>query len=257
MAEINLSSLLELALSTAKKAGQNILKNISKNQEVLIDLPRDVKIDADHMLESYIIEQLSQEFNFPILSEEAGFLLEKDSNIEYRWVVDPLDGSVNFSRGIPACCISIGFWRKEEPLLGVIYDFFRDEAFTGLVGKGAWLNRKPIQVSKVAQKSQAILCTGFPVGGDFSKKSVLNFVEEVRKFKKVRLLGSAALSLAYVAAGRADAYHEDDIKIWDVAAGLALVKAAGGIYRFSWSSKPNALKVIASNAHLWGDIYRK
>ena len=96
------------------------------------------------------------------------------------------------------------------------------------MNKGAWLNGQKISTNKVKEKSQAILATGFPVSTDFSKDALLDFVEDIRGYKKIRLLGSAALSLAYVACGRADVYKENNIKIWDVAAGLALVKAAGG-----------------------------
>lgn len=137
-----------------------------------------------------------------------------------------------------------------EPLIGVIYDFNRDEAFSGIVGRGAWLNGQQIQVSMVRKSSDAVLVTGFPEGTDFSQASLTRFVNEIRQYKKVRLLGSAALSLAYVACGRADVYHEVDIRIWDAAAGIALVKAAGGSVRISYMDDKSILKVMASNTYL-------
>jgi myo-inositol-1(or 4)-monophosphatase len=135
----------------------------------------------------------------------------------------------------------------------VIYDFNREEMFSGLVGEGAWLNGKAIRVGNVAEKSKAVLCTGFPVGTDFSESALEEFVRSIRSYKKVRLLGSAALSLAYVASGRTDVYAEKDIGIWDVAAGIAVVGSAGGKVRFSRSRKENRLLVMAGNKALLAD----
>lgn len=250
MQSVDLIDLLSLALDTAKNAVQNLVKTTKDAKVVAFDLLRDVKVEADRKLEDFIIESLTLKSGYPILSEEAGALQGRLSNQGLIWIVDPLDGSLNFSRGIPLCCISIGLWKHMEPVLGVVYDFGRNEAFTGIVGEGAWLNGTPISVSKINERLKAVLCTGFPVSTDFSKDSLLKFVEDIRNFKKVRLLGSAALSLAYVSCGRADFYHENDIKIWDVAGGLALTKAAGGIIQFSPSQDEYTLNVSASNSRL-------
>jgi myo-inositol-1(or 4)-monophosphatase len=141
-----------------------------------------------------------------------------------------------------------------EPLLGVVYDFNRDEMFTGLVTEGAWLNGMPIKVSDVVEESKAVLCTGFPISTDFSELALLNFVKDIQSYRKVRLIGSAALSLAYVASGRVDAYQENDIAIWDVAAGIAIVKAAGGVAHFRPSKVENKLIVKAGNSFLLSDF---
>ena len=242
--------LLDLAIDGAVNAHRAIANDICQYQKVEQDLDRDVKIAADKKLESSIIEHLIKETRFPILSEETGAVKKSSNNSKYHWIIDPLDGSLNFSRGIPISCVSIALWEGMEPLLGVVYDFNRNETFSGIVGEGAWLNKKPITVSNITEKSKAVLCTGFPVSTDFSRESIFEFSEKIREFKKVRLLGSAALSLAYVACGRADIYFENDIKIWDVAAGLALVKAAGGAVKYSPTSKKNVLGVKASNKHL-------
>ena len=246
----DLSVLLSLAQNIAEKAVRIIEKDINKYQKVEQDLERDVKVLADRGLESVIVKRLLEESQYPVLSEEAGFLGGSNKNTDYRWIVDPLDGSFNFSRGIPINCISIALWKGMEPLLGVVYDFNRDEIFSGLVDRGAWLNRTPIVTSEIAEKSKAVLCTGFPVSTDFSQKPLLDFVEKIREYKKIRLLGSAALSLAYVACGRADVYLENDIKIWDVAAGIALAKAAGGVVQYSHTGKDNIFRVKASNQYL-------
>jgi len=242
--------LLDLAIDCAFNAYRSIANDISQYQKVEQDLDRDVKIAADKKLESFIIEHLIKETQFSILSEETGAVTKSSSNSKYHWIIDPLDGSLNFSRGIPVSCISIALWKDMEPLLGVVYDFNHNETFSGIVGEGAWLNNKPITVSNITEISKAVLCTGFPVSTDFSMKSIFKFSEKIREFKKVRLLGSAALSLAYVACGRADIYFENDIKIWDVAAGLALVKAAGGVVKYSRTIKKNVLGAKGSNKYL-------
>jgi len=226
-----------------------------KYRDVEKELIRDVKIRADRELESIILNRLLGETSYPVLSEESGYLGGDKTSSDYRWIVDPLDGSLNFSRGIPINCISIALWKGLAPKLGVIYDFNRSEIFSGVVGEGAWLNGKPINVSGIDEKSCAVLCTGFPVATDFSKTSLLDFVEKIRMYKKIRLLGSAALSLAYVACGRADVYAENDIKIWDVAAGIALVKAAGGnVDILNLDRTGSTLNIAAANGLLQNDL---
>jgi len=242
--------LLSLARDISADAARFIGKDIDRYQKVEQDLDRDVKVFADKKLESVIVKQLLEGSQYPVLSEESGLLGGDNKNSDYCWIVDPLDGSLNFSRGIPINCISIALWKGMEPIMGVVYDFNRNETFSGLVGRGAWLNSNPIRIGKISNKSNAILCTGFPVSTDFSKKSLLNFVEQIRKYKKVRILGSAALSLAYVACGRSDVYLENDIMLWDVAAGIALVKAAGGIVQYSSTQDINVLRVFAGNQSL-------
>lgn len=241
-----LKDLLAIAMSAAKDAGQTILLHHDEFREITHDLPRDVKILADDRIEAFVIKRLFDETAYSILSEESGLLRDR-KDMSYRWIIDPLDGSLNFSRGIPICCISIALWNGMEPLLGVVYDFNRDEMFCGIVGEGAWLNDIPITVSEIDEKSRAVLCTGFPVSTDFSSAKVLDFVKKIREYKKVRLLGSAALSLCYVACGRADSYQEDNIKIWDVAAGLAITKAAGGTIEIGLYRKDNTITVKAAS----------
>lgn len=252
MALKELKDLLQIAMSAAKDAGQTVLLHPSEFRKINRDLRRDVKIEADDRIESFVIKRLFDETLYPILSEESG-LLRNRADMSYRWIIDPLDGSLNFSRGIPICCISIALWGGMEPLLGVVYDFNRDEMFCGIVGEGAWLNDVPITVSEVDEKSRAVLCTGFPVNTDFSTAKVLDFVEKIREYKKVRLLGSAALSLCYIACGRADSYEENNIKVWDVAAGLAITKAAGGTIEIGYSGEDNIISVraVSRNSMLW------
>ena len=221
---------LSIAVEAAKTAGK-FLQDVSKsNIQIVEDLTRDIKLKADMESETLILNILKQNSHFPILTEERGLVTTSNSPMEkeYQWIVDPLDGSMNFSRGVDVCCVSIALWQDSNPVLGVVYDFNRNEIFTGFVNGGAWLNGNPISTGKVREKSKSVLATGFPVSMNFSQKSLSTFTQNFSKYKKIRMIGSAALSLAYVASGRFDIYQEKNIKIWDVAAGLALVKAAGG-----------------------------
>lgn len=250
MQKVVLKNLLALARDIVLIASKEILNDFSKMRQVQVEFQRDVKILADQELDRFIVEQLSKRSSFPVLSEESGNSLSSHSKNNYRWIVDPLDGSMNFSRAIPICCISIAFWQDMIPLIGVVYDFNRDELFTGIVGEGACLNDSPISISSTKNASNAILATGFPVSSNFSQETLFKFIENVKLYKKIRLLGSAALSLAYVACGRVDVYKEQDIKIWDVAAGIALVGAAGGMTQLIPSNVKEIVSVHASNSNL-------
>lgn len=245
---IDLRRYLDLAVDVARDASLSIFPESDKS--IVANLERDVKLEGDIRLNQLIVRRLQEKTSYAVLSEEKGFSKGKLDNKEYLWIVDPLDGSLNFLRGIPLFCISISLWREMQPLLGVIYDLNRDEMFTGLVTEGAWLNGMPIKVGDVVEESEAVLCTGFPVSTDFSEPALLNFVKDIQSYRKVRLLGSAALSLAYVASGRADAYQENDIAIWDVAAGIAIVRAAGGKVRLNETEAENRFIVKAANRFL-------
>jgi myo-inositol-1(or 4)-monophosphatase len=139
--------------------------------------------------------------------------------------------------------------------LGVIYDFLRDVTYEGAVGLGAWRNGKPMRVSDATDPAKAVLLTGFPAGREFGRDSLSGFVAQAQSYKKVRLLGSAALSLALVAEGVADVYHEDGIHLWDVAAGLALVTAAGGTQVTRPGERQHQLEVFAGNGRMGPPAY--
>ena len=188
---------------------------------------RDIKLDVDKEAEDIILQALAARSDYSILAEESGGNDLGTADGPY-WIVDPLDGSLNYHRGIPFYCVSIALWQRRAPLLGVVLDVRSEDLYTAVVGRGARCNREAINVSVETDPKQAVVATGFPVGRSFEAGSVGRFVEQVRSFKKVRLFGSAALSLAYVACGRVDAYIEEGIMLWDVAAGIALVEASGG-----------------------------
>lgn len=244
---------LALAETIARSAG-DFLARSRDSLKVVASAGKDIKLSHDRESEGHIVSALRAHSDLPILSEERGLIPGREADTAMRWIVDPLDGSLNYLRGIPCCCVSIGLWRGDTPVLGAVYDFDRGELFTGTAGGGAWLNGRAIAVSQTADPDDAVLCTGFPAGMDLDSVSVAAFVERVRRYKKVRLLGSAALSLAYVAAGRVDAYTERDIRLWDVGAGLALVRGAGGRTAQRESGAAHRLAVYAGNAALPAEL---
>jgi myo-inositol-1(or 4)-monophosphatase len=228
---------LEFYLSLATRAATDARNYLRESmQDIMVDdvSGKDTKIEQDRQSEAIIIDILQTNSDFPTLTEERGMIGRKDKK-GYLWIVDPLDGTLNYLREIPFACVSIGLWVHDEPVLGVVYDVFREDLFTGVCGEGAWLNGQLVSVAETSQPNMAIMATGFPSLRSYEGDSLRGFIEQVQTFKKVRLFGAAALSLAYCAVGRVDAYAEEDIMFWDVAAGIALVKAAGGVVNYEKS----------------------
>jgi myo-inositol-1(or 4)-monophosphatase len=236
--------------SAAVDAAARVLKRrAGRDAGIESEAGRDIKTLADKEAESAIHEVLRSQTDFRILSEESGGSLDFASD-EPSWIVDPLDGTLNFSRGIPLSCISVALWRGLDPLLGIVHDLDRDETFVGIVGSGCTCNAHKTTVSSVSESSRGVICTGFPTQGSFDEVSLREHFRLVQQWKKVRLIGSAALSLAWVAAGRADAYMERGIQLWDVAAGLAIVRAAGGTFSLSDLDAHWKVDAFASNGLL-------
>jgi myo-inositol-1(or 4)-monophosphatase len=229
------------------EASRLLVADFGKDAGVESVAAKDIKTAADRHAEK-VIERVLQPLGFPMLAEED----RKDASADHgvRWLIDPLDGTMNFARGFPLCAVSIALWQDEEPILGVVHDLFSSNVYAGVVGEGAWLDGRPIHVSGVSEFGQAILATGFSSGRDYGAESLGNFVGKVQQFKKVRMLGSASLMLAQVAAGRFDVYEEEDIYLWDVAAGVALVAAAGGRARITPGSATHKRHVLAWNGAL-------
>ena len=172
------------------------------------------------------IDCLKRQCDIPVLTEESGELGIIGDGL--YWIVDPIDGTYNFLKGLELCCVSVALWEGDRPVLGVIYEFKSDKMYSGIVGEGAWCNGEPMHTSQTDTLGKASLATGFPVYRDYSDQALVKFTESVKCFKKIRMLGTAATSIAYVASGKIDVYMEEDIMLWDVAAGVALVLAAGG-----------------------------
>ena len=186
---------------------------------------RDLKLSSDQQSEA-TIKEILKETKIPVLAEESG---ESGNLGELYWIVDPLDGTVNYYKGMTELsCVSVALWKQNEPVLGVVYRFIAGELFYGCVGDGAYLNGQRITVSSVEQTNHAVLATGFPVKRSYETEKLQRFIKSVQCFKKIRMLGAAALMASYVACGRLDAYIEEEIMLWDVAGAAAIVKAAGG-----------------------------
>ena len=143
--------------------------------------------------------------------------------------------------------MSIGLWDGDAPVCGVVYDPYRQEMFSGIAREGAWLNEQAVRVSNVESKDQGILVSGFPAHADLSEESLRVFIDSVRSYRKLRWLGSAALSLAYVACGRADVYEEKNIMLWDIAGAAPILLGAGGSFRLDKTKKEFCLNVSAGN----------
>jgi myo-inositol-1(or 4)-monophosphatase len=250
---------LGLAETAARRAGELLRDAYSADAGVVSAVGKDIKTEADKAAEGVVLDAL-RPTGLAILSEESGVVQEagassvsnKSTNQPLKlstptWIIDPLDGTFNFTRGFPVCCVSIALWNGLEPVLGVIYDFVSNQMYSGLIGRGATCNGNPITVSEVNDISNAALATGFPSARDYSDTAIAASVRNIQQYKKIRMIGSAASSLAHVAIGHLDAYQEEDIWLWDVAAGLALVRAAGGNYSISSIKDSWQLDVFASN----------
>lgn len=239
------TELLEIARRIASDAGAALQQHRSEWSVVESEQGREVKIDADKRAEALILEALDRAAPFPAISEEVGWVGAEGRRDGYVWAVDPLDGSINYLRGYPHCAVSIALLERGQPVLGAVDCFVLGESFSGLVGSGAWRNGVPIAVSRIADPASGILQTGVPARA--STDSFALFQERLKSWRKIRMIGSAATALAYVAAGRAEAYRESGSMIWDVAAGCALVKAAGGEFQINGPGLDGPLEVAAGN----------
>ncbi|MEM7441751.1 MAG: inositol monophosphatase family protein [Pseudomonadota bacterium] len=250
MQDPSLSTDLALAQSAALRAGRALREKREAWGQVTETIGRDVKAAGDKAAETIILTMLRELSSHPILSEEEGWLGDEAGRDALHWVVDPLDGTGNYVRDVPICCVSIGLMRGSQPVIGAVYDFNRDELISGEVGVGAWLNDRPVKVSTVADKRAGTVGTGFTVRRDYSQAALSAFAEFVAPWRKVRMIGAAALSMAYVGAGRFDAHQESSTMIWDVAAGAAIVEAAGGRVDIQHLDDTGVVDVYADNGLL-------
>lgn len=229
MKPASVESHLSLASEAACLAG-NLLARSFGGARLKQATTRDVKLDEDERAQAVIVTHLNRHSGLAVLTEETGWIGAAPENDTPYWVVDPLDGSFNYLYGVPLCCVSIALCHGMSPLAGCVHDFLRHETLTGASCLGLRLNGQALPATQAAS---GILATGVPAG---AARQGLNLDAELQRWRKLRLLGSAALSLAWVARGRMSAYHEDGIRWWDVAAGLALVNAAGGQVEISAAS---------------------
>jgi len=204
----------------------------------------DIKLELDVRCQALIEKSLAADFPLiPVLGEEGS---TGDTDAEYRWVIDPIDGTVNYFYGMPHAAVSIALQHRAKSVVGVIYDPFTDELWTTIKGQPTRLNGKVVRVSNRSKLNDCVIAMGFSKSRDNLKKSLPHLIRISKQAKKIRIMGSAALELAYVASGRLDAYVERTINLWDVAAGQLLVDNAGG--EFYTVPGPNGkLRMCASN----------
>ena len=244
MVNHNLDELLFIAISAATDAAK-IANKYLDDAGVLYSLEKDIKTLADKEVNNFILERLSFT-RIPILSEEddngiASFIPST------CWIIDPIDGTYNFTRKFPLASISIALWHNNMPQIGIVLNIFNSEIFVSTLNTTTTLNGVGISVSNINKISNSLLAAGFPSGSSYHTDDLFKIVGNIQAFKKVRMIGSASLMLSYVATGIFDVYYEKGIYIWDVAAGLSLVKQAGGEYIMKPTSDPYKFEVLASN----------
>ncbi len=222
----DLNNLKELAMKAAFNTGVFLSEEKNNEKKIYEEKGRDIKLEIDREAENLIRKDLKGT-NIKILGEEFG----GQASNEIQWVIDPIDGTANYFRGLDQCCISIALMEKEKSIIGIIYNFNTNEMYHAHREGGAFLNNDKISVSNIIKKNKASIVTGFPASETI--ESSMDFLEDLKIWRKVRMFGSAALSCAYVASGKCDFYAEKGIYLWDFAAGICLVEEAGGNAEFS------------------------
>jgi myo-inositol-1(or 4)-monophosphatase len=223
--------LLNFAIGVAREAGGLLLDRLGRALQVSNKGAIDLVTEADLASEKLIIERIRSHYpRHAILAEESGDSETSSSNsdAEWKWIIDPLDGTTNYAHGYPCFCVSIGIERQGKLEIGVVYDPMRNEMFAAERGQGATLNERPMRVSAVEELNRAMLCTGFPYDVRERPDFARDFSNFTMQAQAVRRDGSAALDLAYVACGRFDGFWEDGLNPWDIAAGVVLIEEAGG-----------------------------
>ena len=211
----------------AFEAGEILLSYTHKELDVKHKSRTDLVTNADHASETYLIEKIKKAFpDHGINAEESG---EWAGTVEDQWFIDPLDGTLNYAHGVPNYCVSIGYAHQGKVTLGAIYDPNREEMFSAERGEGAWLNDSVLEVSKHSELINCMLVTGFPndIWGS-PRDNMDNFFRFSQLTQAIRRMGSAALDIAYVAAGRVDGFWRNEVYQWDIAAGALMVEETGG-----------------------------
>ena len=247
----------EFAIETARGAGALLKENVGKVGRIEFKGAVDIVTEIDRKSEELIMAAIGKTFpGHGILTEESP---EVKQDSPYKWIIDPLDGTTNYSHGFPFFCVSIGFEEAGEVIFGVVYDPMLDELYTAEKGIGAALNGKKITVSAINDLGRGLLATGFPYDLRASKDNNLDFFSQFSlKAQAIRRAGSAALDLCYIASGRFDGYWEMKLRPWDVAAGALIVGEAGGRVT-DFSGGPFSIygrECLASNGLIHEDMVR-
>jgi len=224
------SANINVMVKACRKASKVLIRDFGEIENLQVSLkgPGDFVTASDKKVEKILIEELQKARpNYSILSEEVG---EINNDESFRWIIDPIDGTANFLHGIPHFAISIGLEQNKEIICGIVYDPIKDEMFIAEKGNGAYLNNYRMRVSSRSKLRDCIIFTGGPrreaKDRELALKEYYNFSSKV--MLPIRKLGSAALDMAYVAAGRCDGFWQRNLNYWDIAAGIILVKESGG-----------------------------
>ncbi len=249
---------INLIIKACMKASRSLIRDFGEieNLQVSTKGPGDFVTSADKRTEKILIEELQRAHpEYGIITEEKGII--NKSNTDNRWVIDPIDGTMNFLNGIPQFAISIGYEEKGEITCGVIFNPITNEMFIAEKGNGAYLNNSRIRVSNKKKLKDALLVTGGPKGASKIKNKIFSeYINISNNVSNVRKFGSAALDMAYVACGRFDGYWQRELNYWDIAAGIIILKEAGGFINFFDEENENSLKknVIASNSNIHNEL---
>lgn len=246
-----MDNILDFTIDVAQKAGYLLKSRLNRKHTIEYKGEINIVTDADRMAEKLIKEQIQRKYpQHDILAEESEETLK---NSEYRWIIDPLDGTTNYAHGYPVFCVSIALEYMGEVILGAIYNPMLNEMFTAQLGRGAFLNGNMISVSDTADMSKSLLATGFPYDIRENENNNMNYFYKMAKnAQAIRRAGSAALDMAYVAAGRFDGFWELKLAPWDTAAGALMIKEAGGVITDLFGEKflLESPHVLASNGKI-------
>ena len=274
MKKISEQRALAAAVVAAQSAGQIMRANFHSPKKINSSTQHDIKLELDVRCQKRIEKLLRRAFPGVAILGEEGTL--GDTEAAYRWVVDPIDGTVNFTYGIPHCCVSIALQarspalkvhsskskRVEHPdaayqtLVGVVYDPFCDELWTAIRGRSARLNGRIIRVSDRKKLGEAIVSVGFAKQSFTLNKILPTFNKLIHRVRKIRIMGAAALAMTYVASGRLDAYLEYGLRLWDIAAGGLIIECAGGEFWREPVAGEHAYRILASNGRVRRQLER-
>ena len=249
---------INLIVKACMKASRSLIRDFGEieNLQVLAKGPGDFVSSADRRTEKILIDELQKAHpNYGIITEETGII--NKTNIDNRWIIDPIDGTMNFLNGIPQFAISIGYEEAGEVKCGVIFNPITNEMFCAEKGNGAYLNNSRIRVSNKKKIQDAMIVTGGPkVTSKIKDKIFSEYINISKNVSNVRKFGSAALDMAYVACGRFDGYWQRELNYWDIAAGIIIIKEAGGFVDFFEQDSSNPLKknILATNSNILEDL---
>jgi len=245
---------INLITKACMKASRSLIRDFGEveNLQVSSKGPGDFVTSADKRTEKILINELQKAHpEYGIVSEETGII--NKSNTKNRWIIDPIDGTMNFMNGVPQFAVSVGYEEENEIKCGVIFNPIMNEMFCAEKGNGAFLNNKRIRVSNKKKINESLIVTGGPKGSSKIKDKIFSeYINVSNNVSNVRKFGSAALDLAYVACGRFDGYWQRELNYWDIAAGIVILKEAGGFIDFFEEDKSLPLKrnILATNSYI-------